>query len=242
MSTENISLYYYSENGEVVGPYTIQELSGRITPDSLVVSENATKWIKASEVTEIADILFVPEPPEAEMPSPEELEVDIDIEDDDSSLKDETEEFENETTNHEVDNNTNTHTQFVSANENVSKSSSTKFTTIIIILLIIVGGSLFMYFKSDYYKWKSAVKMYCYIPTLKIRSDTTTFSESNVRRYARYGESFLVLNNPEISPWLDIKFDNSQGVVNSNFLMSASIFWLRGSTFSSTVFALEMIV
>ena len=102
MSTENISLYYYSENGEVVGPYTIQELSGRITPDSLVVSENATKWIKASEVTEIADILFVPEPPEAEMPSPEELEVDIDIEDDDSSLEDETEEFENETISHDI--------------------------------------------------------------------------------------------------------------------------------------------
>lgn len=224
MSTENISLYYYSENGEVVGPYTIQELSGRITPDSLVVSENATKWIKASEVIEIADILFVPKPPEAETPTPEELEVDIDIDDNDSSLEDETEEFENETTNHEVDNNTNTHTQFVSANENVTKSSSTKFTTIIIILLIIVGGSLFMYFKSDYYKWKSAVKMYCYIPTLKIRSDTTTFSESNVRRYARYGESFLVLNNPEISPWLDIKFDNSQGVVNSNFLMSENDF------------------
>jgi len=219
MSNENISLYYYSENGEVVGPFTVQELAGKITPDSMVVSENATKWVKASDVPEISDILFVQQPEEAEEFTPDGLEVE-----DDSLLEVETEELETETSFDEVNYDTNTHSQFVSANENVEKSSSSKLPIIIIILLIIVGGSSFMYFKSDYYKWKSAVKMYCYIPTLKIRSDTTTFSESNVRRYARYGESFMVLNNPEISPWLDIKFDNSQGVVNSNFLMSENDF------------------
>jgi hypothetical protein len=219
MSNENISLYYYSENGEVIGPFTVQELAGKITPDSMVVSENATKWVKASDVPEISDILFVQQPEEAEEFTPDELEVE-----DDSLLVVETEELETEISFDEVNYDTNTHSQFVSANENVEKSSSSKLPIIIIILLIIVGGSSFMYFKSDYYKWKSAVKMYCYIPTLKIRSDTTTFSESNVRRYARYGESFIVLNNPEISPWLDIKFDNSQGVVNSNFLMSENDF------------------
>lgn len=219
MSNENISLYYYSENGEVVGPFTVQELAGKITPDSMVVSENATKWVKASDVPEISDMLFVQQPDEAEEFSPDELEGE-----DDSFLEAEIEELETDKSFDEDNNDTNTHSQFVRENENVEKPSSSKLPLIIIILLIIVGGSLFMYFKSDYYKWKSAVKMYCYIPTLKIRSDTTTFSESNVRRYARYGESFMVLNNPEISPWLDIKFDNSQGVVNSNFLMSENDF------------------
>ena len=88
MSNENISLYYYSENGEVVGPFTVQELAGKITPDSMVVSENATKWVKASDVPEISDILFVQQLEEAEEFTPDELEVE-----DDSFLEAETEEL-----------------------------------------------------------------------------------------------------------------------------------------------------
>ena len=89
MSTENIPMYYYSENGEVVGPFTVQELAGKITPDSLVVSENATKWVKASDVPEISDILFVQLPDEAEEFIPDELDVE-----DDSLLEVETENLE----------------------------------------------------------------------------------------------------------------------------------------------------
>lgn len=219
MSTENIPMYYYSENGEVVGPFTVQELAGKITPDSLVVSENATKWVKASDVPEISDILFVQQPDEAEEFIPDELDVE-----DDSLLEVETENLEIVTPSGPVNyNNNNNHVVY--ANENIAKPRSWILPIIIVSLLVVIGGSIFFYFKSDYYKWKSAVRKYCYIPTLKIRTDTVTFSESNVISYARYGESFLVLNNPELTPWIDIKYDNDKkGVANSNFLMSENDF------------------
>ena len=219
MSTENIPMYYYSENGEVVGPFTVQELAGKITPDSLVVSENATKWVKASDVPEISDILFVQLPDEAEEFIPDELDVE-----DDSLLEVETENLEIVTPSGPLNyNNNNNHVVY--ANENIAKPRSWILPIIIVSLLVVIGGSVFFYFKSDYYKWKSAVRKYCYIPTLKIRTDTVTFSESNVISYARYGESFLVLNNPELTPWIDIKYDNDKkGVANNNFLMSENDF------------------
>ena len=221
MSTENIPMYYYSENGEVIGPFTVQELAGKITPDSLVVSENATKWVKASDVPEISDILFVQQPDEAEVYTPDELDID-----DDSLLEVETDSRETVTHSEQLNYNNNNN-QFVYANESIAKPRSWILPIIIVSLLVVIGGSVFFYLKSDYYKWKSAVKMYCYIPTLKIRTDTVTFSESNVISYARYGESFLVLNNPELTPWIDIKYDNDKkGVANSNFLMSENDFYI----------------
>lgn len=214
-------MYYYSENGEVIGPFTVQELAGKITPDSLVVSENATKWIKASDVPEISDMLFVQQPDEAEVYTPDELDID-----DDSLLEVETDSRETVTHSEQLNyNNNNNHVVY--ANENIAKSRSWILPIIIVSLLVVIGGSVFFYLKSDYYKWKSAVRMYCYIPTLKIRTDTVTFSESNVISYARYGESFLVLNNLELTPWIDIKYDNDKkGVANSNFLMSENDFYI----------------
>ncbi len=213
MSNENISLYYYSENGEVVGPFTVQELAGKITPDSMVVSENATKWVKASDVPEISDILFVQQLEEAEEFTPDELEVE-----DDSFLEAEIEELAIKTPSAPLNNN-NDNNHVVYPNENIAKSRSWILPIFIVSLLVVIGVSVFFYLKSDNYKWKSAVKMYCYIPTLNIRSDTTTFSDSNIGYSAKYGESFMVLNNPEISPWMDVKYGEKQGVINSYFLM-----------------------
>ena len=220
MSTENMPMYYYSENGEVVGPFTVEELADKITPDSMVVSENATKWVKASDVPEISEILFVQQPDEPEEFTPDELDVE-----DDSLLEIETENLEIITPSAPVNNNSNNHVVY--ANENTAKPRSWVLPIIIVSLLVVIGASVFIYLKSDYYKWKSAVRMYCYIPTLKIRTDTVTFSESNVLSYARYGESFLVLNNPELTPWIDIKYDNDKkGVANSNFLMSENDYYI----------------
>lgn len=223
MSTENIPMYYYSENGEVVGPFTVQELVGKITPDSMVVSENATKWVKASDVPEISDILFVQQPDEAEEFTPDELEGEVE---DNSLLEIETENIEVVTPSAPV-NYSNNNNNVVNSTENIAKSRSWILPIIIVSLLVVIGGSVLIYLKSDYYKWKKAVRMYCYIPTLKIRTDTVTLSESNVISYARYGESFLVLNNPELTPWIDIKYDNDKkGVANSNFLMSENDFYI----------------
>jgi hypothetical protein len=220
-------MYYYSENGEVVGPFTVEELADKITPDSMVVSENATKWVKASEVPEIAESLFVSEPEETELYSPD------DIDEDDYELDEEDETMANIDT--VVDNNYNDHNVIYEDDKSVNTGTS-RISIVIIFLLIVIGAGIFIYLKSDYYKWKNAVRMYCYVPTLKIRTDTITFSESNVRRYARYGESFLVLNNPEISPWLDIKYDDDkQGVVNSNFLMSENDFLILSPLFDTEI-------
>lgn len=228
MSTENIPMYYYSENGEVVGPFTVQELAGKITPDSLVVSENATKWVKASDVPEISEILFVQQPYEAEVFTPDELNVE-----DDSLFDVETENLEIVTPSAPVSYNNNSN-HVVYANESIAKSRSWILPIIIVSLLVVIGGSVFFYFKSDYYKWKNAVKMYCYSDVLFIRSDTITrlngkMYEKNKDATMAYGDSILVLDNPLLSPWVDVKYGDKLSHVNSFYLMTENEFKILNS-------------
>jgi uncharacterized protein YegJ (DUF2314 family) len=223
MSTENIPMYYYSENGEVVGPFTVQELAGKITPDSMVVSENATKWVKASDVPEISDILFVQQSDELQEFTPDELDVE-----DDSLLEVETENLEIITPSAPVKNNNNNN-HVVYANENNAKSRLWIFLIIIVSLLVVIGGSVFFYFKSDYYKWKSAVKMYCFADGLFIRSDTITIAngrqyDDNKLAFMAYGESYPVLDNPILAPWVDVKYGDKLGHVNGSYLMPENEF------------------
>jgi hypothetical protein len=215
MSNETNSLYYYSENNEVLGPFTIQELEGKINPDSLVFNDSGTKWVKASDVPEISDLLFVE-------PSNEPIAF---TSDDFSSIDITSDDVREEG----ID------TAVVSEPELISEpdqggSNSLKTIIIIFVVLGLIGGGVYTFLKSDYYKWKNAAKMYCYIPSLKIRSDTTTFSDYNVLPIALgYGESVLVLNNPELSPWVNVKIGTTQGLVNSSFLMSENDFMILAS-------------
>jgi hypothetical protein len=216
-------MYYYSENGEVVGPFTVQELAGKITPDSLVVSENATKWVKASDVPEISEILFVQQPDEAEVFTPDELDVE-----DDSLFDVETENLEIVTPSAPVSYNNNSN-HVVYANESIAKSRSWILPIIIVSLLVVIGGSVFIYLKSDYYKWKSAVKMYCFADGLFIRSDTITIAngrqyDNNKLAFMAYGESYPVLDNPILAPWVDVKYGDKLGHVNGSYLMPENEF------------------
>lgn len=207
MSNENTTLYYYSENEEVLGPFTVQELEGKINPDSLVFSEDGTKWVKAADVPEIAALLF------AEKPQ------DFEEEKDFSSTSNEITFFDNENTDEEAVSSTSV---LEAQPQDAGGSGTLKAILVVFIVLAVIGGGAYTFLNSDYYKWKNATKLYCYIPSLRVRSDTTTYSDINILRSLNFGESVMVLKNAQLAPWVDAKIDNIKGLVNSDYLMPES--------------------
>lgn len=204
MSSENNSMYYYSENGEVLGPFSVQDLEGKITPDSLVFSEDGTKWVKAADVPEIAALLFAEKPQE------------LVEEKDFSSASSEITFFDNENADEEA---VSTNPVLEAQPQDGGSSGSLKAILVVFIVLAVIGGGVYTFLNSDYYKWKNATKLYCYIPSLRVRSDTTTYSDYNILLSLGFGESVMILKNTQFAPWVDVKIGNTKGLVNSDFLM-----------------------
>jgi serine/threonine protein kinase len=120
--------------------------------------------------------------------------------------------------------------------ENSDENDDVKKPSIFLwIMLGIIGVglifSLLNYKKiKDYFKWKDAEKLYCYIPSLKIRTDTITISDYNVLPIALgYGESVETISSPLLSPWKEARIGDLTGFVNSNFLMTQNDFMILAS-------------
>jgi serine/threonine protein kinase len=117
--------------------------------------------------------------------------------------------------------------------ENVDQITEGKKSPILLwVVLGIIGFGLLLsllnYNKiKDYYKWKNAEKLYCFIPSLKLRTDTTTNSDYNVLPVVLgYGESIETIDNPLLSPWKEAKIGDLKGFVNSSFLMTHNDFMI----------------
>lgn len=67
-----MSNYYLHENGEQLGPFTLEDLrSKNLRPDTHVWTEGMSEWRKASEIEELKAIInSVPPPFQAKQPSP----------------------------------------------------------------------------------------------------------------------------------------------------------------------------
>jgi hypothetical protein len=206
MRNDTNSLYYYSENNEVLGPFTIQELEGKINPDSLVFNDTGTKWVKASDVPEISDLLFV-----------NKLEIKIEGKAYEISDREDSNPYQ-----YDDKTNSNNLYQYNLEVKSNRRSNSLKTILIIFILIGVIGGGVYIFLNSDYYKWRNADKMYCYIPVLNIRSDITTFSDNNIVYELKFGDSVLVLNNPKLTPWIDVKLGDIEGVVHGNYLTASN--------------------
>lgn len=107
-----------------------------------------------------------------------------------------------------------------------------------VLLWIVLGvfgfgvlGSLLNYDRlKDYYKWKKAERLYCYISSLKMRSDTTTYSDYNVLPNALgYGEAVETIDDPLISPWKEARLGDLKGFINGNYLMNQNDFAILSS-------------
>ena len=53
----NTNQFFYVENGKQVGPVTMEELAGKITPDTDVWCDGMSDWTKAGTVPELAAVL-----------------------------------------------------------------------------------------------------------------------------------------------------------------------------------------
>lgn len=81
----------------------------------------------------------------------------------------------------------------------------------------------------SYFKWKNAETLYCYIPSLRMRSDTTINSDYNVLQSLGYGEAIETVNDPLLSPWREARLGGVEGFVNSDYLMNENDFIVLNS-------------
>jgi serine/threonine protein kinase len=91
----------------------------------------------------------------------------------------------------------------------------------VVLLLVLVN------FKTikTYWKWKDAKEMVCYIPSLRMRSDTLTYNDYNILPVSlSYSEKIKVLNNPLLHPWVETEYMGYSGYINSEYLMTPTDF------------------
>ena len=228
-------MYYYSENGAVLGPFELNELAGKLQPDTPVFIENGIKWFKAEELPELHDILY---PPEPELPPVDNTSWTSDIP---SETSNESAGHSNQSENHQD------HDQAVfvghadksSTNSNsggypytptAKKSNTGKIIFLVLLGVLFIGltATIVNLDKiKDYLKWRKAETRFCYVSSLRIRTDTTTSNDYNVLPTSlRYGDSLSLIVDPMIAPWCEVRIKNqytgeiTQGFVNSYFLMN----------------------
>lgn len=94
--------------------------------------------------------------------------------------------------------------------------------SILVVLLIVLFN-----FKNiqTYLKWKDAKEMVCYIPSLRMRSDTQTYNDYNILPVSlSYSEKIKVLHNPLLHPWVETEYMGYSGFINSEYLMTPTDF------------------
>lgn len=103
----------------------------------------------------------------------------------------------------------------------------------VLLLAFIILAANFKSIK-HYYKWKDAQSMVCYIPSLRIRSDTNTTSDYNILPVsANYGDVINVIDKEALYPWMETNFREQEGLVNTTYLMSTNEFNLLSTLLNS---------
>jgi len=246
-------LYYYSENGNVLGPFELEELQGKIKPDTLIFIEDGIKWNKAAEIPELDIILNPPTPIEEVFPLEdsvlqdhpelidsahlEDQSVLIPLEDiiEPSSSINLVKDVENSTPSI----NSGKTEELTASVPKKSETGKVVFWIVLVILLVgLVGVTLNLSKIKEYYKWKEAEEKFSYVSSLKVRTDTTRSSDFNVLVSLRYGQSIKVISDPKIAPWCEAKIQDdytgnkTYGFLNSFFLMRKMDFKILESLFN----------
>jgi serine/threonine protein kinase len=75
----------------------------------------------------------------------------------------------------------------------------------------------------EYLRWKDAEILYSYIPSLRMRTDTTTFSDNNILPVSlKEGDGVYIVREKSLEPWAHGKVGDFKGMVNTEYLMSES--------------------
>ena len=220
-------MYYYSENGKVLGPFEVSDLTGKITPETQVFVEPGVKWVRADELPEL-QILFAPPPVE-----------DVEIETEQSPIEEEKIIKEAESSEPIIETPANVPIEFIPVNppsntefNTPSKSQSSKSLLFVSIFLILLTGSGFFYFLwlKPYLKDKNAPRKYCSIESLIIRSSKIKDVEYNIVGRFNYSDEVIVYEDDGV--WSKIKYDGHENYVASQYLLDKMDFHIMNSIFS----------
>jgi serine/threonine protein kinase len=86
----------------------------------------------------------------------------------------------------------------------------------------------------DHLRWRSAGFMHCFIPSLRMRTDTTTYSDYNILPISiGEGDRIQILRVPGFEPWALAKIDDKTGYVNTEYLMTENDYRIMSAVIDS---------
>ncbi|MBM3453610.1 MAG: DUF4339 domain-containing protein [Bacteroidetes bacterium] len=231
----NPPIYYFSENGNVQGPFELDSLVQKISADTLIFEENGIKWVKAEEIPVVMDALIKYQESVNRISSPLLSEsLPRELSNDEFIIN--TEKIQNQEIHDEEEVLTPSQksvTTDISAHPAPSSSTgSPRLIFLVPLTLLLFFGGLFSYLFliKPYLKDKNAARKYCFIESLVVRSSKIYGVEYNVIDNCNYGNELLVYEDDGM--WATCKFNNKECFVASKFLLSKEDFHLLHSIFT----------
>jgi len=115
------------------------------------------------------------------------------------------------------------------------KSKTGLFVFLGVIIFALLAVLINMKDIKAYYKWKGAVEKVCYIPSLRVRTDTITTTDYNIIPVTvNYGDRVSVIEESQLFPWLETKYAGYDGYINSDYLMNLEDFHILESVLNNT--------